>query len=258
MEGRRPRSGSAQDQARGVKADCPAGRVDARASLKMPPDTLSGGIFVLYFILAYGEDTRQHPQLLHHRACGPRKDDAQRPHPRTHEGGAAARTEGTDARRDGPGARARHHDQEPPRLDDVPREGREALPLQPHRHARTRRLRLRGEPFDGRVRGRALGRGRRAGRGGADRREHLLRAGRAPGDRARPQQGRPARRGRGGRLAAGGGHPRDPDGRAPARLREDGRGVPRRAGGHREAHPAAEDARRRCAPPGPRLRLRLR
>ena len=151
----------------------------------------------------YGTDTRQHPQLLHHRARGPRQDHAVRPHPRAHARHQRARAQGADARRHGPRARARHHDQEPSRVDGVPRAGRQDVPLQPPRHARPRGLRLRGEPLHGRVRGRAPRGGRRAGRGGADRGEHLLRDGREPRDRARPQQGGPPR------CRREGGEPRD-------------------------------------------------
>ena len=72
--------------------------------------------------------------------------------------------------------------------------GRRDLPAAPDRHARARRLHLRGLALARRLRGRAA-RGRRLpGRRGADRRQHL------PGDRRRAradpdhEQGRPARR----------------------------------------------------------------
>ena len=68
------------------------------------------------------------------------------------------------------------------------------VPAQPHRHARPRRLHLRGLAQPGRLRGRRAGRRRHAGRRGADGRQRL------PGDRERPrdhpgaQQDRPAGR----------------------------------------------------------------
>ena len=214
---------------------------------------------MVYCVLAnYGTDFRQHPQLLHHRACGPWQDHAVGPHPRAHARHQRARAEGADPRRHGPRARARHHDQEPSGVDGVQGAGRQDVPLQPPRHARPRGLRLRSEPFNGRVRGRAPRGGRRAGRGGPDSREHLLRDGREPRDRARPQQGGPPRRRREGGEPRDRGHPRDPDGRPAPREREDGRGMSRGARGDREAHPAAEDARRGRAPARARVRQRVR
>ena len=53
--------------------------------------------------------------------------------------------------------------------------GRRDLPAAPDRHARPRRLHLRGLPLAGRVRGRAAGRRRLPGRRGADARQHLPR-----------------------------------------------------------------------------------
>ena len=84
------------------------------------------------------------------------------------------------------------------------------LPPAPDRHARPRRLLLRGLAQPRRLRGRAAGGRRRPGGRGADRRQHL------PGDRERAradpgdQQGRPARR----RARAG-----RPGDRRPARHR---------------------------------------
>ena len=55
-----------------------------------------------------------HPQLLGHRPHRPRQVDAGRPLPRDHRRAAGARDGSAGARRDGPRARARHHDQGAP------------------------------------------------------------------------------------------------------------------------------------------------
>jgi hypothetical protein len=70
----------------------------------------------------------------------------------------------------------------------------EDVHAQLHRHARARRLLLRGLPGAGRLRGRAAGRRRRPGRRGADRRQRLPRGRGGPRAHPRPQQDRPARR----------------------------------------------------------------
>ena len=131
------------------------------------------------------------------------------------------------------------------------------LPPAPDRHARPRRLLLRGLAQPRRLRGRAAGRRRRPGGRGADRRQHL------PGDRERAradpgdQQGRPARR----RAGAGRGRDRRPARRRPrgsaADLGQDRGGGGRGAGGDRRADPAAE-GRARGAAAGADLRLRVR
>ena len=106
---------------------------------------------------------------------------------------ADARHARAAARLDGPRARARDHDQGPGRARLLHRARRRDLPVPPDRHARPRRLHLRGQPQPRGVRGRAAGRRRLAGRRGADRRQHL------PRDRRRaradpvPEQDRPAR-----------------------------------------------------------------
>ena len=135
-----------------------------------------------------------HPQLLDHRAHRPRQVDAGRPHPGADPHRRPAGDARPAARLDGPRARARDHDQGPggARLLHVATRRRD-LPAAPDRHARPRRLHLRGVALAGRVRGRAAGRRRLAGGRGADGRQHL------PGDRLRaradpvPEQGRPAR-----------------------------------------------------------------
>ena len=58
---------------------------------------------------------------------------------------------------------------------EYPAQGRPDLRPQPHRHARPRRLRLRGQPLDARGRGLAAGGGRHPGGRGADARQRLHR-----------------------------------------------------------------------------------
>ena len=69
---------------------------------------------------------------------------------------------------------------------------RAGLRHEPHRHARPRRLRLRGLARARRLRGGAAGRRRRAGRRGADAGQRLPGARQRPGDRAGAQQDRSA------------------------------------------------------------------
>ena len=68
---------------------------------------------------------------------------------------------GAVPRRHGPRARARHHDQGARRAARLPRAGRPGLRPEPDRHARPRRLHLRGVAQPGRLRGRHPGRRRR-------------------------------------------------------------------------------------------------
>ena len=111
-----------------------------------------------------------------------------------------ARHAGAGPRLDGPGARARDHDQGPGR-PRVYAANDGSVRAQPHRHARARRLHVRGLALARGVRGRAPRRRRGAGHRGADARQRL------PGDRGRPrdrpcrEQDRPAR-GRSGRDGA--------------------------------------------------------
>ena len=118
-----------------------------------------------------------------------------------------------------------------------------------------RRLHLRGEPLAGRVRGRAAGRRRLAGRGGADRRQHL------PGDRGRaradpvPEQARPARRRARARRRGDRRADRRAGRRRQAHLGQDRRGRDRRARGARRPRAAAVGRPGRA---GPRAHLRLR
>ena len=112
------------------------------------------------------------------------------------------------------------------------RDGADVL-AQPDRHAGPRRLRVRGVALARRLRGRAAGRRRIAGRGGADGRQ-LLHGDRA-GRRSRPgaQQDRPAVRGSGARERGDRGHHRH---------RRHGRGAGERQERHRHRrHPGSGD-----------------
>ena len=124
---------------------------------------------------------------------------------------------------------------------------RAGLPAQPDRHARARRLRLRGVALARRVRGRAAGRRRVAGRGGADGRQllHRDRAGRhrrAGAEQDRPAVGRARAGDRGDR-----GHHRHPRAGRAALQRQDRRGRRRHSRSGDRAHPAADRRSRRAA-----------
>ncbi len=195
---------------------------------------------------------RSVPKLQHRRPRRPREVDPRRPDPRAHRRGRPPRHAGPVPRLDGPRARAGHHDQGPER---APALGRPHPP--PHRHARPRRLRLRGVAQPRRLRGRAPPRRRVAGHRGPDPRQLLPGARARPHDRRRAQQDRPARgraRPRRGRDRARARHPRRRD---PADLGQDRRGRARAARRAGRAHPAAEGRRRRAAA-GADLRLDLR
>ncbi len=208
--------------------------------------------------------SRDHPELLHHRAHRPRQVDAGRPDAPAHRRGRRARRPGAVPRPDGHRARARHHDQEPGRPDAVDRAGRQragrrARHLRPEhdRHPRSRRLHLRGVPVARGVRGRDPARRRRPGHRGADPREPLPRHGCGPAHHPGAQQDRPAQRQR-GEVRRGAGRPgRLRRLRGAAHQRQDrrrGRGPAQR---DREADAAAR-GRGRPAAPGADLRLRLR
>ena len=151
------------------------------------------------------------------------------------------------ARFDGHRARARHHHQGADRAAQLPRARRQGLRPQPDRHARPRRLRLRGQPLARRLRGLAAGGRRQPGRRGADARQRLPGARQQSRDRAGPQQGRPAgRRAREGQAAdRGRDRPRrlgrDPD------LGQDRARLAGGAGGDRHPPAAAQGRPRRAA-----------
>ena len=120
---------------------------------------------------------------------------------------------------------------------------------QPHRHARPRRLRLRGLPLAGRLRGRHPAGRRGPGHPGPDPRQLLPGHRERPRDRARPQQDRPARRrarAHAAEIEQVLGLPAELD---PAHQRQDRRG---RQGAARRRRRAG--ARRRRATPRPRCR----
>ena len=140
----------------------------------------------------------------------------------------------------------------------LPRQGRQGLPAQPHRHPRARRLRLRGLALAGRLRGGAAGGRRHPGRRGADPGQRLPGPRPRPRDRPGHQQDRPAQRRRARRS---GGRSRrssasTPPRRCPAR--------PRRGSASREI---LEQVVKKVPPPkgdperpaqGPHLRLLVR
>ncbi len=183
-----------------------------------------------------------HPEFLDHRPHRPWQVDAVRSHPRDHRSGPGSRHEGPVSRLDGPRTRAGHHDQGPERPRRL-----EGLHVPPHRHAGSRRLRLRGQPLVGGMRGRGAGGRRRPGDRGPDPRQLLSGARARPRDRRLPQQDRPP----GGRPRSvrdgdrdrarhrRRGHPQD--------LGQDRRGCARAARRHRRADPTPGGRPRRAA-----------
>ena len=178
------------------------------------------------------------PELLDHRPHRPRQVDPGRSLPRA-DGRRRPRSPPPAARLDGARARARDHDQGAGGAGLVRGARRRDLPPPPHRHPGPRGLLVRGLAQPRRLRGGAAGRRCRAGRRGADGRQHLRR--RRGGARADPgaEQGGPAERRAGARRGGGD----RPDRRGPRRgaadLGQDGRGGGGGAGGDRGAHPAA-------------------
>ena len=123
------------------------------------------------------------------------------------------------------------------------------LRLQPDRHAGPRRLLLRGQPLDARLRGCAAAGRRDPGRRGADPGQRLPGDRRRSRDRAGPQQDRSAGGRAGEDEAADRGHHRPRRQRRPDDLGQDRPRRRRRAGGDR-ASPAAAAGRGRGAAPG--------
>ena len=195
-----------------------------------------------------------HPQLLDHRPHRPRQVDARRSHPRADADRRRTRDARAAARLDGPRARARDHDQGAGGARVLHGQRRRDLPAAPDRHARARRLHLRGLALARRLRGRAARRRRRAGGGGADGREHLPGGRIGPRADSVPEQDRPARR----RARARGRRSERSDRRAdrgdPADQRQDRRG---RGGGARGADRARAAAQGRSGGAAARADLRL-
>ena len=205
--------------------------------------------------------SRDHPQLLHHRAHRPRQVDAGRPHAAADRCGRRAQRACAVPRPHGHRARARHHDQEPGGPDALDGAGRQRrrrargrLRPEHDRHPRARRLHLRGVPVARGLRGRRAPGRRRAGHRGADPGEPLPRARRRPAHHPGAQQDRPAvRAAREVRRGARAHHRLRPLRRAAGvgqdRLRGRGPAQP-----HRRAHAGAG---RRRGRPAARADLRL-
>ena len=179
------------------------------------------------------------PQFFDHRPHRPRQVDARRPlHPalrRTFR----PRDERAGLGLDGPGARARHHDQGADRRADLQGPRRRDVQPQPDRHAGTRRLRVRGLAFAGGLRGRVAGRRRVAGRGSADGGQLLHGRGAGRHRRARAEQDRPAVGGSRARDRRDRGHHRHRRDRCGARERQERRRHRRHPRGGDRQDPAA-------------------
>ena len=184
------------------------------------------------------------PQPLDHRPHRPRQVDAGRPHPRAQRRRRRPGHARAVPRLDGPRAGAGHHHQGPERAARL-----EGPRPQPDRHARPRRLRLRGVPLAGRLRGRDP-RSSTPPRASRPRRWPTATWPSSTTSRSSPRLNKidlpaadPDRYAGGDR--AGARHPRR---RHPAHQRQDRRGRARAARRRRRAHPAARRATptRRC------------
>ena len=96
---------------------------------------------------------RPHPQLRHRGAHRPRQVDARRSADRALRRARGARDDLAGAGFDGHRARARDHDQGADRPAQIHRRDGQDYIVPPDRHARPRRLLLRGQPVDARLRG---------------------------------------------------------------------------------------------------------
>ena len=171
------------------------------------------------------DPARPNPQHRDHRPHRPRQVDSRRPPPRADGRRRSARHEGPVPRLDGSREGARDHDQGPERPSGV------SGALDPSdRHARARRLRLRGLAQPRRLRGSGPAGGRVPGDRGADPRELLSGSRERSCDRPCAQQDRPARSG--ARAARRGDRARPRSSRIgdAAHLGEDGRGSQRGPG----------------------------
>jgi hypothetical protein len=140
-----------------------------------------------------------HPKLLDHCPHRPRQEHAGRSHHPALRRPVRPRDGSAGARLDGHRARARHHHQGADRGAELQGARRAGLQPQPDRHARARRLLLRGQPLAVGLRRRAAGGRRQPGRRGADGGQllHRARPGRGSGAGAQqdgPAAGRPRQR----------------------------------------------------------------
>ena len=132
-------------------------------------------------------------ELLHHRPHRSRQVDAGRPDAGDHRRRRGPGHAGAVPRPDGHRARARHHHQGAERAAAVGGQWGRVRPA-PDRHARPRRLHLRGVACAGGLRGRRAAGRRRPGHRGADAGQSLPGARPRSHDHPRAQQDRPARR----------------------------------------------------------------
>ncbi len=191
-------------------------------------------------ILPRAYENRQNTQFLHHRAHRPRQIDAGRPPAAADRHHLRPGYDRAGAGQHGSGAREGGDDQGLGGAHELQRQGRADLRIEPDRHARARRLRLRGQPGAERLRRGAAGGGRLAGHRSPDHRQPVP----GPGSRLRNhpdyQQDRPAvgaPRPGGGRDQQPDRHTRRPD---PAHLGQSRTERGKRAGENRGAGAAAE------------------
>ena len=205
---------------------------------------------------------REHPsgppaQLLDHRPHRPREVHARGPAARVHPHDRSPADDQPGPRLHGPGAREGDHHQGACRSPGAHGGRRPGLRPQPHRHAGSRGLQLRGEPEPPGLRGRDPGGRRRAGDRGPDAGQRPPRAPPGPGDHPGAQQDRPAvGPARPGHRGAGERARHSPRGGPPG-LGEGGDRHPRDPRSDRRPRPAAE-GKPDSPPPGPCLRLPLR
>ena len=122
--------------------------------------------------LDHGFRPEIHPQFLDRRPHRPRQEHAGRSAPAAIGSDHPARVPRAAARRHGPGARARDHDQGAGRGDQL-HARRPGLRAEPDRHAGARRFPLRSFAQPGGLRGGDPAGRRHPGRAGADRRQRL-------------------------------------------------------------------------------------
>ena len=179
-------------------------------------------------------------ELLDHRPHRPRQVDPRRPAPRADPHRRRPAHDEPGPRLDGSRAREGDHDQGACRPPRVPGEGRSDLRPEPDRHARSRRLRVRGQPQPPGLRGRDPRRRCHPGDRGPDARQRPPRDARGADPDPGPEQDRPALgrpRNDHGRARE---RPRDPARGGPPRQRQGRHRRPRHPRGDRVAHPGSE------------------